>query len=217
MSQRPVRGGIPGGAGARRLGSWLVSESVWPWSADELLQRVSSDAPTPGSGTAAAAAGALGVALLRKAIVITGGSAASLDPRAASILDAARAAADADVAAFGALMDARGMPEGDEVERAERDDAVALALREATEGPLALVATLVEALRLAEEAHPLVKHELESDVLAGADLVRGAARAALRAVDLDLEALERSGAQDAERLRARRDELVAELDALMGA
>jgi formiminotetrahydrofolate cyclodeaminase len=104
------------------------------------------------------------------------------------------------------------MPEQDDAERDERDAAVEAALRAATEVPLELVATLVDALRLAAEVEPLVKPELVSDVLAGADILRGAARAALRAVDLDLDALESTGSRDAQHLRARRDELVAALD-----
>ena len=57
-----------------------------------------------------------------------------------------------------------------------------------------------------------MKHELVSDVLAGVDLVRGAARAALRAVHLDLDSLEDKNSGEAARLRARRDALVAALE-----
>lgn len=186
---------------------------MWSWSADELLRRAGSDDPTPGSGAVAAAAGVLGVVLVRKAIAVTGEPAVALDARAAVLEEHARAAADADVVAFGALIDARGMAQDDAGERAARDAAVEAALRSATEGPLALVATLVDALHLAADTLPLVQRELESDVLAGADLMRGAARAALRAVDLDLDELERTGSADAQGLRERRDKVVAALEA----
>lgn len=142
---------------------------MWSWSADELLRRAGSDDPTPGSGAIAAAAGALGVVLVRKAIAVTGEPAVARDERTAALEGRARSAADADVVAFGALIDARGMPQDGAGQRAARDAAVEAALR----------------------GH----------------------RGALRAVDLDLDELERTGSADAQRLRERRDEVVAALEA----
>lgn len=184
---------------------------MWSRSVDALLRGAGSTDPTPGSGSAAAVAGALGISLVRKAVTISGDADALVD-RADALLERASRAADADVVAFGALIEARGMPEDDEAERAERDAALESALVAATEAPLALLEVLVDALGLATDAEPLAKDELVSDVLAGADLMRGAARAVLRAVDLDLDALERTGAPAADRLRARRKALVEGLE-----
>lgn len=186
---------------------------MWSQTVERLLRGAGSTDPTPGSGSAAAVAGALGVSLVRKAVTISDGSGQLLD-RADALLERAGRAADADVVAFGALIDARGMPEDDAAQRAARDAAVEAALVAATEAPLGLLEALVDALHLAAEAEPLAKDTLVSDVLAGSDLVRGAARAALRAVDLDLDALEERGASAAAGLRARRETLVAALDAL---
>lgn len=107
--------------------------------------------------------------LVRKAIAVTGEPAVARDERAAALEGRARSAADADVVAFGALIDARGMPQDGAGQRAARDAAVEAALR----------------------GH----------------------RGALRAVDLDLDELERTGSADAQRLRERRDEVVAALEA----
>lgn len=184
---------------------------MWSRTVDGLLRGAGSTDPTPGSGSAAAVAGGLGVSLVRKALSITGGADALVE-RADALLERASAAADADVVAFGALIDARGMPEDDEAQRAARDVAVESALVAATEAPLGLLDVLVDALRLTGEAEPLAKDELVSDVLAGADLARGAARAVIRAVDLDLDALEGKGAPAADRLRAHREALVGALE-----
>ncbi|GAA1419498.1 cyclodeaminase/cyclohydrolase family protein [Agrococcus citreus] len=188
-----------------------MSERVWSRTVEQLLRGAGSTDPTPGSGSAAAVAGALGISLVRKAVTITGEADALVD-RADALLERAGQAADADVVAFGALIDARGTPEDDDGQRAAREDALATALIAATEAPLDLLEVLVDALAVAVDAEPLVKQELVSDVLAGADLVRGAARAALRAVDLDLGALDDADAGEAAPLRARRDACVAALE-----
>ncbi len=190
-----------------------MSERVWARSVEQLLGAAGSTDPTPGSGSASAVAGALGISLVRKALAISGGAEPLVD-RADALLERAARAADADVVAFGALIDARGMPEDDDAQRAARDAAIEPALVAATEAPLGLLDALVDALRLAVDARPLAQDEVVSDVRAGSDLVRGAARAALRAVDLDLEALEGRRAGAAVGLRTRREALVAALDEL---
>lgn len=187
-----------------------VSESLWSLPADELLRRTASREPTPGNGSIAAVTGALGIGLVLMAARISDGD-AGLVERGEAILSRAVAAADRDVAAFGAVMDARGMPEDDAAARRARASAVEHATVAATEGPLDLAATLVDALALAAEAEPIVKPALVSDVLAGADLIGAAARAALRAADLNLEVLEGEESPAAAALRTRRDALAAAL------
>ena len=188
-----------------------MSESVWSLRADELLRRTASGEPTPGNGSVAAVTGAFGLGLLLMALEITDDDGcAALRDRGRALLGRVVAAADADVDAFGAVIDARGMPHDDEGEREERDEAVVDATAAAAERPLRLVTALVEALAFAAEVQPTVKPVLVSDVLGGADIMRGAASAAIRAADLNIETLEERGAPAAE-LRARRDALLREL------
>lgn len=173
-----------------------MGESVWSGRADELLLRTASAEPTPGSGAAAAVAGALGIALVLKALTIThDDGCAAARARGEALVERVVAAADADVEAFAEVIDADG---GADAERA---------LARAAAVPLDLAAALVDALELAREAEPLVKPTLESDVLGGADLVRGAATVALRAAELNVASLEDRDAADAPALRQRLDAL----------
>ncbi|MET4100395.1 formiminotetrahydrofolate cyclodeaminase [Agrococcus sp. UYP10] len=186
-----------------------MSDSVWSLRADELLRRTASSEPTPGNGSIAAVAGAFGIALVLMALTITEDAPASLRERGEAILERVTPAADADVAAFGAVIDASGGG-GD-------DAALESATVAATERPLELLAALVDALALAAEAEPVVKHALVSDVLSGGDLIAGAARAAIRAADLNLATLERDGSDASAALRERRETLVSALDDALGA
>ncbi|HTJ82692.1 MAG TPA: cyclodeaminase/cyclohydrolase family protein, partial [Polyangiaceae bacterium] len=147
--------------------------------------------PTPGGGSIACITGALGVALVEMAIVITRKAAATgeLD-RVATALASARAEltalADADVAAFGRYMAALALPKADDAEKAARKLAIQSAALEAARAPLDAAQVAHRALALAESAVSLVKRSVLSDVLAGADILRGAAHAALRNVDINL-------------------------------
>ncbi|WP_072313367.1 cyclodeaminase/cyclohydrolase family protein [Agrococcus sp. Marseille-P2731] len=187
-------------------------ESLWTLRADALLERTASDAPTPGNGSIAAVCGAFGIGLVLMGLAVTGDAPARLRERGEALLARATAAADRDVAAFSALLEARGLRAEEEGERRARDAAVADATRSAIEGPLELASVLREALELAAEAQPHVGRELVSDVLAGADLIAGAGRAALRAAALNLDALDALGRDaDAAALRGRFDALRAAL------
>ncbi|SFS17947.1 Formiminotetrahydrofolate cyclodeaminase [Agrococcus baldri] len=188
-----------------------TSESVWSLRADELLRRTASPEPTPGNGSIAPVSGALGIGLVLMALAITDEPPAALRERGDALLSSVVATADRDVAVFRAVLDARGMPERDEAERAARGDAIERATLTAAEVPLDLATALRDALELAADAEPLVKPALVSDVRAGADIIAGAARAALRATELNLEVLERSGSAAARSLRARHDALVSAL------
>ncbi len=188
-----------------------MSESLWSLPADELLRRAASSSATPGSGAVAAISGSLGLALVLMALEISDAD-AKLRRRGESLLPRLTAAADRDVAAFAAVIDARGMGKDGEEERVERDRAVERATVAATEGPLDLAGLLEEGLELSELAEPLVKAELVSDVRSGAELMRAAASVAVRAARLNLGALEREGAAPADALRERLERLEAALD-----
>lgn len=177
-----------------------MGESVWSGRADELLLRTASSEPTPGSGAAAAIAGALGIALVLKALTITDDDGcAAVRARGEALVERVVTAADADAEAFAEVIDADGDADSE------------LALAQAAAVPLDLAAALVDALVLAREAEPLVKPTLVSDVLGGADLVRGAATVALRAAELNVASLEQRDAAEATALRQRLDALEQQL------
>lgn len=177
-----------------------MGESVWTDRADELLLRTASAEPTPGSGVAAAVAGAFGIALVLKALTITDDDGcAAVRARGEALVERVVAAADADDEAFAEVIDADGGADAEQ------------ALARAAAVPLDLAAALVDALALAREAEPIVKPTLESDVLGGADLVRGAATVALRAAELNVASLEERGAAEAPALRERLAELEQQL------
>lgn len=186
--------------------------SLWDESAAQLLASTSSAAPTPGGGSIAAITGALGVGLVQMAVAVTDDDALSAAAaRLARLRDDIVTAADGDVHDFGALMAAYRLPRGDEAEREARSQAVGAATVAAAERPLALAASLLDVRALARELEDRVKPGIRSDVLAGADIVAGAARAAVRTADINIDALLRRSSPEAEPLRARRDALVATL------
>jgi formiminotetrahydrofolate cyclodeaminase len=132
--------------------------------------------------------------------------------RLASLQQRIVPAADGDVDDFDALMSAYRLPHGDDVQRETRSQAIERASIAATDGPLTLVATLIEALDLSKQIEPLVKARIVSDVLAGRDVIIGAARAAIRTAEINMEQLGGLSSDAVRELRARRDALVATLE-----
>ncbi|MFC4243431.1 cyclodeaminase/cyclohydrolase family protein [Gryllotalpicola reticulitermitis] len=190
-----------------------MNESLWALPADELLSRTASADPTPGGGSVAAIAGALGIGLMQMALAVTADPA--LDEQArrfAELRDAVVPAADGDVADFTELMAAYRLPRGDDAERETRAAAIEHASIAATERPLGLVGTLADAVALSREVEHLVKPGVASDVLAGRDLALGAARAGIRTADINIAQLDRLGAAATTALRARRNTLIAQLE-----
>lgn len=192
-----------------------MSDSLWTARADDLLSSTASSAPTPGGGSVAAIVGAFGIGLMQMAIAVTGqgripAEGAELEGHAStlrSLQERVVPAADDDVRDFAAVMAAYGLPNTDDTERQARDAAIERASIPATERPLALAGQLVAALTLSRAVEPLVKRSVVSDVLAGRDVVAGAARAAIRTADINLRQLDRLDSPAAPGLRARRDEL----------
>jgi formiminotetrahydrofolate cyclodeaminase len=187
-----------------------VGVSLWAARTEDLLSRTSSASPTPGGGAISAVVGAFGVGLLQMAAAISQRSEPleDLQARLSALQAQIVPAADQDARDFSSLMAAYRQPADDESTRRSRDESVEVASITATEGPLSLVANLVEALTLSRELEPLVKTSVLSDVFAGRDIVRGAARAAIHTVDINLNQLIRQESPSASRLRSRRDEFV---------
>jgi formiminotetrahydrofolate cyclodeaminase len=133
-------------------------------SLDEFAARLASADATPGGGSAAAASGAFAaalVAMLARLSVGRGGD-DGLFTRTAESMDAARSrlldGVAEDARAYDAVMGARRMPRGSDLEKAARTQAIQAAMREAAEVPMDVadlsLAVLEAARAILPEANP---------------------------------------------------------------
>lgn len=129
--------------------------------ATELLDRFASPDPTPGGGSAAALAGALGAGLVAmvSAMPKTRTGAAEERQRLDAALGWAREAGarlrqlvDDDTQAYDAVIAAYRLARGTDEEKAARKAAVASAMERATEVPLRTAEACLVVLRAAQEA-----------------------------------------------------------------
>lgn len=163
-----------------------------------LLEALASPEPTPGGGTAAAVAGAMGTALL---VMVTGlaKSRTNTDEEKAA-LAAARAAlqplvtrltalADEDTASFNQVMAAFRLPKATDDEKAARTRAIQEALKGATTVPLETLRVCAGALA---HAGAVVQHgnpSAASDAGVAVSLLRAAAEGAHANVQINLDSI----------------------------
>jgi glutamate formiminotransferase/formiminotetrahydrofolate cyclodeaminase len=130
-------------------------------TARELLERVASTDPTPGGGSAAALAGALGAALTAMVCAMPKTRTGAPEERerlqaALATVDAARrtlqSLVDEDSAAFDAVMAAFKLPKAGDEEKAARKRAIAAANLRATEVPLQTAESCLVVMAGAAEA-----------------------------------------------------------------
>lgn len=170
-------------------------------SIEEFLSALASEAPTPGGGTAAAVAGAMGAGLAEMVAALTLSKAkyAASHAIVRPVAEAAAAAreefldlAREDSEAYDRVLAARRLPKETEEQKAERGKQVAAANRRAAEVPMRtarVAARLLSVLpELAEKGNP----NAVSDAGAAALLLEAAAEGALLNVQINL-----SGAGDA--------------------
>ena len=126
---------------------------------DDYLERLASDQPVPGGGSAAAIVAALGAALVAMVARLTARSpkfvAFSLTAeeivRRADILRAALdEARTRDERAFAAVIEAQALPKSDETERTARTAALQRTLTEAADAPLHCAALASDVVELAQ-------------------------------------------------------------------
>ena len=154
----------------------------------DLLERLATDAPVPGGGSASALAGALGASLVKMVVALTSGRPAAVDHeddlmeiglRGATLTSELLRLSELDAVAYAAVVAARRLPRDTEVEQLARTRQVEAATREATSVPLEIARRADEVLQLAERLAPMGNRNAVSDVgvaslLAAAGL-RGAA------------------------------------------
>ncbi|MDA1195554.1 MAG: cyclodeaminase/cyclohydrolase family protein [Planctomycetota bacterium] len=162
------------------------------------LERLGSDTPTPGGGTAAAVAGAMGAALVRMLAVLTLGRkkyeqherlmqavADQADEERTKLL----ALAADDAAAYDAVGAAFGLPKETEAEKTARTEAIQVALKGACDVPLRVMERCIEVIALAKTAVQYGNRNALSDGAAGAEFARAAMRVAGYNVRINLSSI----------------------------
>ncbi len=190
----------------------------------QFLSLLASSAPTPGGGTAAAVAGAMGAGLAEMVTALTlarekyASSHEAMRPiaqAAAAAREELLALAREDAQAYDEVVAARRLPKDTEEQKARRDERISAANRRAAEIPMRTAreaARLLEAMpALAEKGNP----SAASDAGAATLLLEASVQAALLNVAINLpgvsdpgfvEAMRREAAElraGAERLRLR--------------
>lgn len=161
----------------------------------ELLAAFASSDPTPGGGSAAALASAVGAALLTMVAGLPktrtnseadrtalGGAAASLTGVRQQLAEAV----DADTAAYDAVVAAYRLPKANDAETEARKDAIQRALRLATDVPLGVMRLSAEALKQAEVVAAHGHSGASSDVGVATALLRAGIEGARLNVEINL-------------------------------
>jgi formiminotetrahydrofolate cyclodeaminase len=182
-------------------------------SVREFGEQLAAGQPTPGGGSAAALAGALGAGLVSMVCNYTVGREkyADVDDEMRALLARSEelrgdleGAIEDDVAAYGSYSDAQKLPRETDDEQRARAEALDAALRESTLVPLGVAERCAEVLELALRAAQLGNRFLISDAAVGAELAAAARASAELNVRLNL-----AGIADEDFTRACRDRLDA--------
>ena len=162
---------------------------------DAFFDALGSDAPTPGGGSGAAVAGAMGASLVGMLAVLTVGRKkyADHEPLMQAIAEQAleergtlMALAAEDAGAYDAVSQAFKLPRESEEEKAARTAAIQDALRGACEVPLRIMERCCEVIALAKNAVLYGNKNAVSDGAAGAELARAALKVASYNVQINL-------------------------------
>ena len=157
-------------------------------TARELIGEVAGALSTPGGGSAAAVAGALGAALCAMTARLTLGREKYRDAwpvmqkvreEADALADRLLELADRDAEVYRGVMAAWKLPKANEAEKAARRQAVQAATKEAARVPLQTLRALSGAAGLAREAVSRGNPNCLTDAGTGAQLIRAAACAAV--------------------------------------
>lgn len=165
---------------------------------NQLLEALASPNPTPGGGTAAAIAGAMGTSLLIMVTRLAKSRHNTEDEKAA--LAGAREAltpltsrltqlADADTQAFDRVMEAYRLPKNSDDEKIARTHAIQGALHGATTVPLDTLRACAQALTHARIVAEHGNRTAASDAGVAVSLLKAAAAGALANVQINLDAI----------------------------
>lgn len=188
----------------------------------EFLDRLADRVAAPGGGATAALHAAQAAALLAMVARYSDGPKyardASLIVRVRDEADTVRAEAlalaEADAAAFGAVVEAYQLPKRTGTERAARSAAVEAALARASEPQAAVIAAAARLVDLAEQLLPVGNPNLVADLAAAAEAARAAATTARLNVEVNRGSIHNG---EVEAVIARADRLSAAVRATIAA
>jgi glutamate formiminotransferase/formiminotetrahydrofolate cyclodeaminase len=165
----------------------------------ELLAAIRDPRPTPGGGSAAAIAGALGASLLVMVASMTKHRAVSEEDverlqgaasRCAELGRRLESLVDEDSAAYGGVMAAYRLPRGSDAEKAERRGRIQAALVAAIETPLEVMRQSNGAIEAAATVARFGNPSAASDVGVALELLAAAGRGARLNVEINLASLD---------------------------
>jgi formiminotetrahydrofolate cyclodeaminase len=166
-----------------------------------MLEELASSSATPGGGSAAALAGAMGAALVSMVCRLTIGKKrfADVADELGGVLEEAEALrvrltnlADADTRAFDQVMEAYRLPKETQEEQAARQVAIEAALQGATQVPLETARACATVVGLVAQVIPKINPNAVSDAGAAALLAEAGLRGAQLNVAINLGALDDS-------------------------
>jgi methenyltetrahydrofolate cyclohydrolase len=164
-------------------------------SVSDLLAAFRSSEPTPGGGSAAALAGAVGASLLAMVANLPKPQASSDEDLAMLQRAGARCTdlalqlerlVDKDTEAYDLVVGAYRMPKATDEEKAARSAGIQTALQAATEAPLEIMRRCAEALGFAEAVGRLGNANASSDVKVAAGLLGAGLAGAHENVEINL-------------------------------
>ncbi len=167
-------------------------------SVEEFMARLGSGDATPGGGGAAALAGAAAAGLVTMVARLTTGRPAftHIESRVREIIrqgdylrETLLAAVDTDAAAFDRVMAAYALPRATEQEKAARKEALQLALRGATESPLAIARACLSISGMATELAEAGNPQTITDAGTAATLAQAALQGAIFQARVNLKSL----------------------------
>jgi formiminotetrahydrofolate cyclodeaminase len=169
--------------------------SLTAGSVSQLLAAFRSSSPTPGGGSAAALAGAVGASLLAMVAGLPKPRTTS-DEELEQLRDAGRHCAllasrlealiDADTDAYDLVVDAYRLPRSTDGEKAERTARIQEALRTATEVPLEVMRHCADALARKAVVARLGNQNAASDVTVAGAMLRAGLSGARENVEINL-------------------------------
>ena len=175
-------------------------------------RRLATADPTPGGGSASAAAGAFAAGLVCMVASLTAASpkhqdvaarARAIGERAHGIMEALLRGVDEDVVAFDGVSAAYKLPKSSDAEKTARTDAIQRALLAASEPPMRVIDASVEACRLAAELVDFGNRNAISDVGCAALFAGAAAQGAALNVGINTKSLKDRAAAEAYAERVR--------------
>jgi formiminotetrahydrofolate cyclodeaminase len=183
----------------------------------DLLAAFRSSAPTPGGGSAAALAGAIGASLVAMVASLPKPRATTDDEilrlrtaglRAVELAEQLTALIDRDAEAYDQVVGAYRLPKGTDDEKAARGERIQRAMRDAIDTPLDVMRACCEALGHVRVAGELGNPNAASDVDVARELLRAGLRGARQNVEINLGSVK--DAEYAARVRSETGRLLEE-------